>query len=626
MRCSKYLVYFLGVLALLFSCKKDSTDNNKKENEPEKLPKVATALVKASVGGTLETADSIKMVIPAGALSGDATVSVGITGKEPKTVPNQNLTVTGRPFTIAIPSEILNNTITIIVPKPKNFVDTLQTAVFAYNGDAYYPMYYTITGNDLKISIDVTDWATNDHATQARSVVGIDKGELTIMVVKILLPPPPDDELGLKRISLVNGKFNFSTPQITGTDKKVLLLVHGLRSSPSSCWTNFLTSLISRSSSGYTEFWTYGYNTSKSIEDNGFELSKLLKQYKSKIDIIGHSMGGLVARTAIENGGCSEFVEHLVTLGTPHQGSSKALINSFIGLVVGTAEQLLFDDFYAYNNATQGVRDLLGSSAYINKIKNQRAPIPYYTIAATSLISFNGLPIVDSESDGLVTVNSATNVSGATGPFPIPLSSWLPHVTMTDDIGIIGLVANYLNTNSPKPVDLSSFAGTYSGPASYTINFPTAYKSTIDINETRSINDFKLFLFQVYKDGQIGAIEINQGYGEDYGNVWQYRWPFGYAAPVEQKINADGTFNFTRLRKNENHMYNFVQSFSGRISGNVMSLTVRETGPCFNYSKNYVNGPGSANPTAPNPNSPWSLGEYAGDFTRTFNSSNLTKQ
>ncbi|MBQ4140114.1 MAG: Ig-like domain-containing protein [Clostridia bacterium] len=51
-----------------------------------------------------------------------------------------------------------------------------------------------------------------------------------------------------------------------------------------------------------------------------------------QIDIVGHSMGGLVARYYIENIGKDENVRRLITIDTPHWGSGLADTSSIIGL------------------------------------------------------------------------------------------------------------------------------------------------------------------------------------------------------------------------------------------------------------------------------------------------------
>jgi predicted alpha/beta hydrolase family esterase len=50
-------------------------------------------------------------------------------------------------------------------------------------------------------------------------------------------------------------------------------------------------------------------------------VDKIVAESKSKVDIVAHSMGGLVSRCYINLLGGDQHVAHLVTLGTPHGGS-----------------------------------------------------------------------------------------------------------------------------------------------------------------------------------------------------------------------------------------------------------------------------------------------------------------
>lgn len=71
------------------------------------------------------------------------------------------------------------------------------------------------------------------------------------------------------------------------------------------------------------------YNSGRRVDDSGRELAALLDDLVSKwpvpiesITIVGHSMGGLVARSALAHGGAwLRKVDALVTLGTPHHGA-----------------------------------------------------------------------------------------------------------------------------------------------------------------------------------------------------------------------------------------------------------------------------------------------------------------
>ena len=73
------------------------------------------------------------------------------------------------------------------------------------------------------------------------------------------------------------------------------------------------------------------YNTGRHVSENGRELAATLEglvaAWPTRVDevvLIGHSMGGLVARSACHYGAgsaCMTKVRHVVTLGTPHQGA-----------------------------------------------------------------------------------------------------------------------------------------------------------------------------------------------------------------------------------------------------------------------------------------------------------------
>jgi pimeloyl-ACP methyl ester carboxylesterase len=81
---------------------------------------------------------------------------------------------------------------------------------------------------------------------------------------------------------------------------------------------------------GYTPVYLR-YNTGRHISYNGRDLADLLERLVAawpapvhEITLIGHSMGGLVARSACHYGAesrCVAKVRHVFTLGTPHRGA-----------------------------------------------------------------------------------------------------------------------------------------------------------------------------------------------------------------------------------------------------------------------------------------------------------------
>jgi pimeloyl-ACP methyl ester carboxylesterase len=81
---------------------------------------------------------------------------------------------------------------------------------------------------------------------------------------------------------------------------------------------------------GYTPIYLR-YNTGRHISENGRDLAELLQTLVAQwptdvheITLIGHSMGGLVARSACHYGAgsaCMAKVRHVFTLGAPHRGA-----------------------------------------------------------------------------------------------------------------------------------------------------------------------------------------------------------------------------------------------------------------------------------------------------------------
>jgi triacylglycerol lipase len=58
-------------------------------------------------------------------------------------------------------------------------------------------------------------------------------------------------------------------------------------------------------------------------------LAAISDEYGSEVDVVAHSMGGLDSRWAIEKLGAARYVDDLVTLGTPHQGTYVAYLDFY---------------------------------------------------------------------------------------------------------------------------------------------------------------------------------------------------------------------------------------------------------------------------------------------------------
>lgn len=111
------------------------------------------------------------------------------------------------------------------------------------------------------------------------------------------------------------------------------------------------------------------YNTGQPLTASGAALSNLLDELLerwpvpvARIDLIGHSMGGLVARVAGAHGiaagfGWPELVRHVVYLGSPHTGAALARgATAVAGLLGARAASRAWGEFLDLRSA--GIRDL----------------------------------------------------------------------------------------------------------------------------------------------------------------------------------------------------------------------------------------------------------------------------
>jgi pimeloyl-ACP methyl ester carboxylesterase len=123
----------------------------------------------------------------------------------------------------------------------------------------------------------------------------------------------------------------------TVTGERVAIFVHGLGETDAA-WRMRATAdqpgygALLRRELGYTPL-QLRYNTGRHISDNGRELAALLERLHDawptpidEIALIGHSMGGLVARSACHYGHAeghwwTRAVRHVVCLGSPHLGA-----------------------------------------------------------------------------------------------------------------------------------------------------------------------------------------------------------------------------------------------------------------------------------------------------------------
>lgn len=201
-------------------------------------------------------------------------------------------------------------------------------------------------------------------------------------------------------------------PLVPGAAGTPLILLHGLCMNEAQ-WrrdgADFPAALAQR---GYQPLGLR-YNSGRSIWRNGAELAALLDDVPGPLTLLGHSMGGLVARSAIAQAGRRRWprrLQRLVTLGTPHLGAPLERGGQQV-------QQLLAFSAYSRPLAvlaarrSAGIRDLAqGSLLEADAGRTSRVPLPAgvacYAVAATTAKSPDGPP-ARWLGDGLVPVASA---------------------------------------------------------------------------------------------------------------------------------------------------------------------------------------------------------------------------
>jgi pimeloyl-ACP methyl ester carboxylesterase len=173
-----------------------------------------------------------------------------------------------------------------------------------------------------------------------------------------------------RRVQLDRDGLSASYPDAT---PRIAVFVHGLCETEAA-WggaggpaPSFGSRL--RGELGYTPLYVR-YNSGEHVSDNGRRLSETLEAVVAhwpcdveEIALVGHSMGGLVARSACRYGeqggsGWTDLVRHVFCLGTPHLGAPMERAASVAGWALSRIpESRPFADLF-FNGRSAGIKDL----------------------------------------------------------------------------------------------------------------------------------------------------------------------------------------------------------------------------------------------------------------------------
>ena len=217
------------------------------------------------------------------------------------------------------------------------------------------------------------------------------------------------------------------------------------------------------------------YNSGRRISTNGRDFSALLQQLIteqpqiSEITLIGHSMGGLVSRSALYYGEQAQQqwikkTKKLITLGTPHHG---ALLERIGNMVQQTISKLPFAGSLGKlgDIRSSGIIDLrygcirdedwqtLETRSVLPDHERSITPLPKhvaaYFLAASLSESDQASTVAQLLGDGLVNVNSALGEHTPSHTLFIPdqrkaVFYGLGHLGLLSDEQVLAQVVNWL--------------------------------------------------------------------------------------------------------------------------------------------------------------------------------------
>ena len=163
----------------------------------------------------------------------------------------------------------------------------------------------------------------------------------------------------------------------TSGGANTFFLVHGLNSS------NDDMSSIAKHLSTHNNLLIYAidYGWIRGIETQGAAFADILKECvptNQRINIIAHSMGGLVTRSAIELADAKKHVQTVLTLGTPHLGVPRYVLTSLeLNILDWRTTPFNFIDDGATLLSAQ-IRDLREGTMFFDKIDNKKPNTIYY--------------------------------------------------------------------------------------------------------------------------------------------------------------------------------------------------------------------------------------------------------
>lgn len=305
------------------------------------------------------------------------------------------LSVEGEPGALAAISE--QTPLELDVPAALVGAEARLIAV-AYDGENYY-----LVGGPRESASGATvaiEWLPEavdepaDGQTVDRDLVRTTR----LLFYKVTGKEIPDT--GLRRARVHDGAVVYEAAGAVAPGSRVLLCIHGITDDTRGMVRGIGQRLFQEL--GYDLLLTYDYESyGTSVSDHAnhlwaqFHSAGIRSDAGVHLDLLTHSMGGLVGRALIELDRGGDLVKNLVMAGTPNAGSPLAKAVRF-GFALGSLGLSLYPGMFSkvagwalkwIDGKGVGLHDLVPGTSLLTRLRNGRRgdTVRYYVLAGTNL-------------------------------------------------------------------------------------------------------------------------------------------------------------------------------------------------------------------------------------------------
>lgn len=461
----------------------------------------------------------------------------------------------------------------------ENSYKLLSQSESSISNDTNKPLFKTCSDSDSSFIVLTSSNLSLEYAVAVPSINGIFMKKIYSSKDSVVFKLPhftpfetsvqPNSKFNIKILSSLYSFDYYLDIQVL---RPPILFVHGLWSKASAydaMISKFKLSSLYSSNTLYAVDYQktndLDFQSNASVVPNGIDF--LLKKVRnngiaaSKVDVVGHSMGGILTRLYLQSNLYKNDINRIITINTPHSGSP--LSNIFGN---GTRDFLLdqLNDDNEFSTRLYALSDLSVNSPAIDNVLNgnllNKNIVPTHTITTTSnstqlsipsgfspilyplsQIFFNfGYPnIFNNEQNDLV-VGLSSQIGGIVRTTNIPNQG---HIGSQKNISVVDSVYKFLSSTN---LFYYSFSGFQPPNLSYKI-LNNDFTNTIKTSQLNEINIIQPIENTTFSLGQQIPIDITSTGLTELNAFIEYDLDSVYIAKsssngLRSQINVDNKF------------------------------------------------------------------------------------